>query len=86
MAENIKDVKVTDYPPKTEEDKAKLQAKVDRENKIWTKYGHRLVELTDVTVTRELLVKALVKHAGLPGNEIPGKADKILKFIIEEGK
>jgi len=45
----------------------------------------RLVTLTDVTVELEMLVKALIKYAGIPGNEVRGKAEKILKFIVEGG-
>ncbi len=46
------------------------------------KQGLRIVKLTDVTVTRELLVKALVKTGKLAGNEIPGIAEQMLKDII----
>ena len=48
------------------------------------KQGLRIVKLTDVTVTRELLVKVLIKTGKLPGNEIPGIANQILKDIICE--
>ena len=48
------------------------------------KQGLRIVKLTDVTVTRELLVKALIKTGKLPGNEIPGIANQMLKDIICE--
>ena len=49
-----------------------------------TKQGLRIVKLTDVTVTRELLVKVLIKTGKLPGNEIPGIAEQMLKDIICE--
>ena len=48
------------------------------------KQGLRIVKLTDVTVTRELLVKVLIKTGKLPGNEIPGIANQMLKDIICE--
>ncbi len=48
------------------------------------KQGLRIVKLTDVTVTRELLVKALIKTGKLAGNEIPGIAEQMLKDIICE--
>lgn len=44
--------------------------------------GLRIVKLTDVTVTRELLIKALQKTGKLAGNEIPAIADQMLKDII----
>ena len=46
------------------------------------KQGLRIVKLTDVTVTRELLVKALIKTGKLAGNEIPAIANQILKDMI----
>ena len=48
------------------------------------KQGLRIVKLTDVTVTRELLVKALAKTGKIAGNEIPAVADQMLKDIICE--
>ena len=48
------------------------------------KQGLRIVKLTDVTVTRELLVKALIKIGKIAGNEIPGIAEQMLKDIICE--
>ena len=48
------------------------------------KQGLRIVKLTDVTVTRELLVKVLIKTGKLPGNAIPGIANQMLKDIICE--
>jgi len=48
------------------------------------KQGLRIVKLTDVTVTRELLVKALIKTGKIAGNEIPGVADGILKDLKPE--
>lgn len=47
-----------------------------------TKQGLRIVKLTDVTVTRELLVKALAKTGKIAGNEIPAMADQLLKDMI----
>jgi hypothetical protein len=44
--------------------------------------GLRIVKLTDVTVTRELLIKALAKTGKIAGNEIPAMADQLLKDII----
>lgn len=44
--------------------------------------GLRIVKLTDVTVTRELLIKALQKTGKLAGNEIPVIADQMLKDMI----
>ena len=46
------------------------------------KQGLRIVKLTDVTITRELLVKALAKTGKLAGNEIPTIADGILRDLI----
>ena len=46
------------------------------------KQGLRIVKLTDVTVTRELLVKALIKTGKLAGNEIPAIAEQMLKDMI----
>ncbi len=46
------------------------------------KQGLRIVKLTDVTVTRELLIKALTKTGKLAGNEIPGIAEQMLKDLI----
>ncbi len=46
------------------------------------KQGLRIVKLTDVTVTRELLIKALAKTGKIAGNEIPGVADSMLKDMI----
>ena len=46
------------------------------------KQGLRIVKLTDVTVTRELLTKALIKTGKIAGNEIPATADQMLKDII----
>ena len=46
------------------------------------KQGPRIVKLTDVTVTRELLVKALIKTGKLAGNEIPAIANQMLKDMI----
>ena len=46
------------------------------------KQGLRIVKLTDVTVTRELLVKALIKTGKLAGNEIPAIANQMLKDMI----
>ena len=46
------------------------------------KQGLRIVKLTDVTVTRELLVKALAKTGKIAGNEIPSMADQLLKDMI----
>ncbi len=46
------------------------------------KQGLRIVKLTDVTVTRELLIKALAKTGKLAGNEIPAIADQMLKDMI----
>ena len=46
------------------------------------KQGLRIVKLTDVTVTRELLVKALIKTSKLAGNEIPAIANQMLKDMI----
>ena len=48
------------------------------------KQGLRIVKLTDVTVTRELLVEVLIKTGKLAGNEIPGIANQMLKDIICE--
>lgn len=44
--------------------------------------GLRIVKLTDVTVTRELLIKALTKMGKLAGNEIPAIAEQMLKDLI----
>ena len=46
------------------------------------KQGLRIVKLTDVTVTRELLIKALAKTGKIADNEIPGVADSMLKDMI----
>lgn len=46
------------------------------------KQGLRIVKLTDVTVTRELLIKALTKTGKLAGNEIPAIAEQMLKDLI----
>ena len=42
----------------------------------------RIVRMTDVTVDEEQLVKALLKYAGVPGNECRNKAKKILKELV----
>ncbi len=46
------------------------------------KQGLRIVKLTDVTVTRDLLIKALTKTGKLAGNEIPAIADGMLRDMI----
>ena len=50
--------------------------------KMLASKGLRIVKLTDVTVTKDLLVKALAKTGKIPGNEIPGVADNILRDMI----
>lgn len=46
------------------------------------KKGKRIVAMTDVTTTRDVLVRAIVKSGKLPGNEIPAFADLLLKEMI----
>lgn len=51
-------------------------------DKVLIKLKKRVVELTDVTITREALVAALVKHAHIAGNEVRGMVDRILQDCI----
>jgi hypothetical protein len=50
--------------------------------KMLAKKGFRIVKLTDVTITKELLRVAVVKCAKVPGNEIPALVDFLLKEMI----
>ena len=63
-----------------------IEISVDKDelNKLLVVKGLRIVGLTDVTVDREMLVKALVKYSNIPGNEVRAKAEKMLKFIVNE--
>ena len=53
---------------------------------VLLKLKKRVVELTDVTITKEALVVALVKYAHIAGNEVRGMVDKILADCIMEVK
>jgi len=57
------------------------RAKIDKE---LAGHGLRIVKMTDVTVTEELLVKALIKNSGLPGNDVRRITKDMLKTLIEE--
>ncbi len=50
--------------------------------KALAKQGKRVVAMTDVTVTREKLIKAVIKASKLPGNEVPAFVEFLLKEII----
>ncbi len=50
--------------------------------KILAKKKKRIVELTDVTCTKQSLMNAVRKSAKIPGNEIPAFVEFLLKEII----
>ena len=46
------------------------------------KAGKRVVAMTDVTITRDILLKAVRKSNKLPGNEVNAFVDFLLKEMI----
>lgn len=58
------------------------EARLEGMEKALAKDGKRIVKLTDVTVTKELLTKAVVKSGKIPGNEVPQFVENILKDCI----
>jgi len=63
---------------------AVVEYKVDEQE--LSKQGKRIVAMTDVTVTRDALLKAVKKSNKLPGNEVQAFVDFLLKEIIMEKK
>jgi len=62
-------------------EKKKKEVNVERE---LAKDGMRVVKMTDVTITREGLIRAMSENMRtvVPGNEIPKYVDKILQHLI----
>lgn len=58
------------------------EARLAGMEKALAKDGKRIVNMTDVTVTKELLTKAVVKSGKIPGNEVPAFVEHILKDCI----
>ena len=50
--------------------------------KALAKQGLRIVKLTDVTVTRETLIKVLASSGKIAGNEVPAFVEQILKAAV----
>ena len=50
--------------------------------KALAKLKLRVVKLTDVTVNRESLTRAIASSGKIPGNEIPAFVEQILKDVI----
>ena len=73
----VQDVKEPDYGWITKElmDKPGIM-------KALAKQGLRIVKLTDVTVTRESLIKVIAKSGKIAGNEIPAFVEQILKDAV----
>ena len=50
--------------------------------KALAKQGLRVVKLTDVTVTRECLIKSIASSGKIAGNEVPAFVEQILKDAV----
>lgn len=50
--------------------------------KVLAKQGLRVVRLTDVTVTREALIKVIANTGKIAGNEVPAFVEQILKGVV----
>jgi hypothetical protein len=62
--------------------KKKEEVKEESMEKMLAKEGKRIVNMTDVTVTKEKLVAAISKTGKIPGNEIHAFVERILKDVI----
>ena len=60
-------------------------AQRDGLDKSLAKTGERIVKMTDVTVTKDSLTKAIVKSGNIPGNEVPAFGEFILREVIVNG-
>jgi phosphopantetheinyl transferase (holo-ACP synthase) len=61
---------------------AKVVAEKPAALKALAKLKLRVVKLTDVTVNRESLTRAIASSGKIPGNEIPAFVEQILKDVI----